>query len=146
MKIYDNKQRKIELVCEYYSLEINHEYDKWDRSETHYCSESTSDCYDVYVVYEGQDSSVDLGTNVFYYVGNMADRFLDDIKNHVKDFYIDTDIWEDAYLEDVLEELFEELIEEHEVNDFFESVKLTDKEIKELKEQYEIEDEAATNA
>ena len=131
------EERLIELVKNYYDLDISHNVEDFENVDCTIYEESTADGYSVYVV-TNNTRSVSVCEEIYYYDHNLADAFEEQVRYGSQCFYIDASIYDDSYFDDKLVSMFvdrvEEIIEELKAD-------ITEKELKSLKEEYGIEDE-----
>jgi len=130
------ESRMIELIKNHLEISISTDISDFENNDCTIYTESSADGYDLFVV-TNDTRNVNVCENVFYYDHDIADQFSEQIRYGDKTFYIDDCIYEDCYIEDKLLELFSEYVDE--ILDNNDS--LSEIEIKELKEEYEIEDE-----
>ena len=131
------EERLIELVKNYYDLDISHNVEDFENVDCTIYEESTADGYSVYVV-TNNTRSVSVCEEVYYYDHNLTDAFEEQVRYGSQCFYIDASIYDDSYFDDKLVSMFvdrvEEIIEELKTD-------ITEEELKSLKEEYGIEDE-----
>ena len=131
------EERLIELVKDYYDLDISHNVEDFENVDCAIYEESTADGYSVYVV-TNNTRSVSVCEEVYYYDHDLADAFEEQVRYGDQCFYIDACIYDDSYFDDKLVSMFvdrvEEIIEELKTD-------ITEEELKSLKEEYGIEDE-----
>ena len=130
-------ERIIELVKNYYDIDISHNVNDFENVDCTIYEESTADGYSVYVV-TNNTRNVSICEEVYYYDHGLADAFEEQIRFGDQTFYIDASIYDDSYFDDRLVSMFvdhvEEIIEELKAD-------ITEEELKSLKEEYGIEDE-----
>ena len=131
------EERLIELVKDYYDLDISHNVEDFENVDCTIYEESTADGYSVYVV-TNNTRSVSVCEEVYYYDHNLADAFEEQVRYGSQCFYIDASIYDDSYFDDKLVSMFVDRVEE-----IIEELKsdITEEELKSLKEEYGIEDE-----
>ena len=131
------EERLIELVKNYYDLDISHNVEDFENVDCTIYEESTADGYSVYVV-TNNTRSVSVCEEVYYYDHNLADAFEEQVRYGSQCFYIDASIYDDSYFDDKLVSMFVDRVEE-----IIEELKsdITEEELKSLKEEYGIEDE-----
>ena len=131
------EERLIELVKNYYDLDISHNVEDFENVDCTIYEESTADGYSVYVV-TNNTRSVSVCEEVYYYDHNLADAFEEQVRYGSQCFYIDASIYDDSYFDDKLVSMFIDRVEE-----IIEELKsdITEEELKSLKEEYGIEDE-----
>ena len=131
------EERLIELVKDYYDLDISHNIENFENVDCAIYEESTADGYSVYVV-TNNTRNVSVCEEVYYYDHDLADAFEEQVRYGDQCFYIDASIYDDSYFDDKLVSMFvdrvEEIIEELKAD-------ITEEELKSLKEEYGIEDE-----
>ena len=122
------EERLIELVKDYYDLDISHEINDFENVDCAIYEESTADGYSVYVV-TNNTRNISICEEVYYYDHNLADAFEEQVRYGDQTFYIDASIYDDSYFDDKLVSMFVDRVEE------------IIEELKSLKEEYGIEDE-----
>ena len=131
------EERLIELVKDYYDLDISHEINDFENVDCAIYEESTADGYSVFVV-ANNTRNISICEEVYYYDHNLSDAFEEQVRYGSQCFYIDASIYDDSYFDDKLVSMFvdrvEEIIEELKAD-------ITEEELKSLKEEYGIEDE-----
>ena len=131
------EERLIELVKDYYDLDISHEINDFENVDCTIYEESTADGYSVYVV-TNNTRSVSVCEEVYYYDHDLANAFEEQVRYGDHTFYIDASIYDDSYFDDKLVSMFVDCVEE-----IIKELKsdITEEELKSLKEEYGIEDE-----
>jgi len=131
------EERLIELVKNYYDLDISHNIEDFENVDCAIYEESTADGYSVYIV-ANNTRNISICEEVYYYDHNLSDAFEEQVRYGSQCFYIDASIYDDSYFDDKLVSMFvdrvEEIIEELKAD-------ITEEELKSLKEEYGIEDE-----
>jgi len=131
------EERLIELVKDYYDIDISHEINDFENTDCAIYEDSTADGYSVYIV-TNNTRHVSVCEDIYYYDHDLADAFEEQIRFGDQTFYIDASIYDDSYFNDKLVSMFvdrvEEIIEELKTD-------ITEEELKSLKEEYGIEDE-----
>ena len=139
-------ERKIELVKEFYNLDISHDINDFDNVDCNIFSESTADSYDVYII-TNNTRQPSICEDVYYYNHDLAERFNEHMRWGDRTFYIESYIYDECYFEGfIATDVFEDLVNGNDFNSFLENADLTIKELKYLKEEYGIEDEETTEA
>ena len=139
-------ERRVELVKEFYDLDITHDVSNFENVDCNIYNEYTSDGYDVYVI-TNQPKQVTICEDVFYYDHDLTKRFNEHIRWGDRTFYIDECVYEDCYFEDyIANEMFNDLVNDNSFNNFLEEADITPQELEYLKEEYGIEDEETTEA
>jgi hypothetical protein len=134
-------ERKIELVKEFYDLNITHNVNNFENVDCTIYNESSADGYDLFVI-TNNPNHVNICEDVFYYDHDLTQRFNDHIRWGDETFYIDECIYEDCYFEDYMaNEMFDDLINGNNFNGFLQMGIVTEEELDYLKEEYGIEDE-----
>jgi hypothetical protein len=143
-------ERKIEILLKFVKSEITHNSNK---AYSIHCDvdyaveqESTADGYEVYTFKHPEDE-ICLSENIYYYDNDLPEVIVEALLDGECLLYIDEYLYEDLGIEEQLEESFVEYVEDiikqediekknfHEYKDI-----LTKKELKELKEEYYVED------
>jgi len=155
-------ERKIEILLKFVGSKITHNSNEaysynWDsHSSTSDVDlaveqESTADGYEVYTFKHPEDELC-LSENIYYYDSDLPELITEALTDGECVLYIDEYLYEDLGIEEQLEESFVEYIEDiikqedyHSNNPSFKHI-LTKKELKELKEEYEYEDEDTETA
>ena len=131
------EERLIELVKNYYDIDISHEINDFENTDCAIYEDSTADGYSVWIV-ANNTRHISICEDVYYYDHGLADAFEEQIRCGSQTFYIDASIYDDSYFDDKLVSMFvdrvEEIIEELKTD-------ITEEELKSLKEEYGIEDE-----
>jgi len=129
---------KIDLIKKHLGFSISQDLSDWSNVDCRVYNEQTADGYDLWVVTNEPNTPI-ICEDVYYYDHDVADAVREQIRYGDESFYIDECIYEDCYIDDMLEELFVEYIEDIVKND---ELDLTTEELKSLKEEYGIKDEA----
>jgi len=155
-------ERKIEILLKFVGSKITHNSNEaysynWDsHSSTSDVDlaveqESTADGYEVYTFKHPEDELC-LSENIYYYDSDLPELITEALTDGECVLYIDEYLYEDLGIEEQLEESFVEFVEDiikqedyHSNNPSFKHI-LTKKELKELKEEYEYENEETENA
>jgi len=131
------EERLIELVKDYYDIDISHEINDFENTDCAIYEDSTADGYSVYIV-TNNTRHVSICEDVYYYDHDLSNAFEEEVRYGSQTFYIDASIYDDSYFDDKLVSMFvdrvEEIIEELKTD-------ITEEELKSLKEEYGIEDE-----
>jgi hypothetical protein len=139
-------ERKVELVKEFYDLDISHDAMNFENVDCRIYSESTSDGYEVFVV-TNDPRHVNICEDVFYYDHELTQRFNEHIRWGDRTFYIEEYLYSECYFEDCMaNEMFDDLVNGNDFSYFLEKADITPKELEFLKEEYGIEDEETTEA
>ena len=139
-----DESRKIDLVKEFYDLDISHDTNNFDNVDCTIYNESSADGYDLWVC-TNDPRNPSICEDVYYYDHDLADAFEQEIRYGNRTFYVCEYVYDDCYFNDKLVELFaenvEEIVKDAELG--LGDLDVTLKEIKLLKEEYELEDEEA---
>ncbi len=139
-------ERRVELVKEFYDLDITHDISNFENVDCNIYNESTSDGYDVYVI-TNNTKHISICEDVFYYDHDLTERFNEHIRWGDRTFYIEEYLYEDCYFEDyIANEMFNDLINGRDFNSFMEMGIATEEELEYIKEEYGIEDEETAKA
>jgi len=134
-------ERKVELVKEFYDLNITHNVSNFENVDCTIYNESTADGYELFVV-TNNPNHVNICEDVFYYEHDLTQRFNDHVRWGDETFYICEYIYEDCYFEDYMaNDMFDDLINGNNFNSFLQMGIVTEEELKYIKEEYGIEDE-----
>ncbi len=138
------EERMIKLYKDYMNIDISTDVSDFDNVDCLIYNESTADGYDVFVV-TNDSRKPSICEDVHYYDNGLADAFEEQIRYGCRTFYIDGDIYDDCYFNDRLLELFAENVEDiiQEAEEGSIDIDITLKEIKLLKEEYELENKEA---
>ena len=139
-------ERKVELVKEFYDLDISHDINDFDNVDCTIYNESSADGYDLFVI-TNNPKNVSVCEDVYYYDHNLTERFNEHIRWGDRTFYIERYLYDDCYFEDhIANEMFNDLVNGNDFSYFLEKADLTSKELEYLKEEYGIEDEETAEA
>jgi len=131
------EERLIELVKNYYDIDISHEINDFENTDCAIYEDSTADGYSVYIV-TNNTKYISVCEDIYYYDHDLSNAFEEEVRYGSQTFYIDASIYDDSYFDDKLVSMFvdrvEEIIEELKTD-------ITEEELKSLKEEYGIEDE-----
>ena len=136
------EERLIELVKNYYDIDISHEINDFENTDCAIYEDSSADGYSLYIV-ANNTRHISICEDVYYYDHSLADAFEEQIRYGSQTFYIDASIYDDSYFDDKLVSMFVDCVE-----DIIVELKtdITEEELKSLKEEYGIEDEETTEA
>ena len=139
-------ERKIEVLLKFVGSEITHNANDAYSAHTDIDyvveQESTADGYEVYTFKHPSDQLC-LSENVFYYDNDLPELITETLTDGETLIYIDEYLYEDLGIEEQLEESFVEFVEDiiaQESDGKGDNI-LTKEELKELKEEYYVEDE-----
>ena len=137
-----NDDRKIELLKDFLNLDITQDVMNFENVDCAIYSDSSADGYDLYIV-TNDTRHISVCENVYYYDHDLADAFKDQVRYGDTTFYIDNYVYEDCYFEDTLLEMFIEYVEDIVVDL---KTEITEEEMKQLVEEYGIENEETAEA
>ena len=139
-------ERTIEILLKFVGSEITHNANEAYSAHTDIDyvveQESTADGYEVYTFKHPSDQLC-LSENVFYYDNDLPELITEALTDGETLIYIDEYLYEDLGIEEQLEESFVEFVEDiiaQESDGKGDNI-LTKEELKELKEEYEYENE-----
>ena len=139
-------ERKVELVKEFYDLDISHDVNDFDNVDCTVYNESSADGYDLFVI-TNDTKHVSICEDVYYYDHDLVLRFNEHVRWGDKTFYIERYLYDDCYFEDhIANEMFNDLLNGNDFSYFLDTADLTPQELEYLKEEYGIEDEETTEA
>jgi hypothetical protein len=130
-----DEKRKVKLLLDHIGSEITHDWNDIENCDYQLLSELTTDGYEVFV-FNVPHTSVILSENVYYYNHNLGDEIVKTLMCGNTVVFVDESEYDDLYIEDRLVEEFTELVDE-----IIWEANLTNNEIKELKDEYGIEEE-----
>ena len=134
-------ERKVELVKEFYELDISHDVNDFDNVDCTVYNESSADGYDLFVI-TNDTKRVSICEDVYYYDHDLALRFNEHVRWGDKTFYIEEYLYDECYFEDhIANEMFDDLVNGNDFSYFLEIADITPQELEYLKEEYGIEDE-----
>jgi len=135
------ESRKVELVKEFYDLDISHDVMNFDNVDCTIYNESSADGYDLYVI-TNNPKHVSVCEDVYYYDHDLTERFNEHVRWGDKTFYIEEWVYNDCYFEDyIANDMFNDLVNGNDFNSFLQMGIVTEEELEYLKEEYGIEDE-----
>ena len=139
-------ERRVELVKEFYDLDISHDVNDFDNVDCTVYNESSADGYDLYVI-TNNTKHVNICEDVYYYDHTLPERFNEHVRWGDRTFYIEEYLYEDCYFEDyIANNMFDDLVNGNDFSYFLEKADITSKELEYLKEEYGIEDEETAKA
>ena len=139
-------ERKVELVKEFYELDISHDVNDFDNVDCTVYNESSADGYDLFVI-TNDTKHVSICEDVYYYEHDLALRFNEHVRWGDRTFYIEEYLYDECYFEDhIANEMFDDLVNGNDFSYFLEKADITPQELEYLKEEYGIEDEETTEA
>ena len=139
-------ERKVELVKEFYDLDITHDVNNFENVDCNIYNDSSADGYDLYIV-TNNTKDIWICEVVHYYDHDLTERFNDHVRWGDRTFYIEEYIYNDCYFEDyIANDMFNDLVNGRDFNSFMEMGIITEEELEHIKEEYGIEDEETTEA
>ena len=139
-------ERKVELVKEFYDLDISHDVMNFENVDCTIYNESSADGYDLFVI-TNNPKHVSICEDVYYYDHDLAERFNEHVRWGDRTFYIEEWLYNDCYFEDyIANSMFDDLVNGNDFSYFLETADLTPQELEYLKEEYGIEDEETAEA
>ena len=125
-------ERKVELVKEFYDLDISHDVNDFDNVDCTVYNESSADGYDLFVI-TNDTKHVSICEDVYYYDHDLAERFNEHVRWGDKTFYIERYLYDDCYFEDyIANEMFNDLLNGNDFSYFLDKADLTLKELEYL--------------
>ena len=129
-------ERKVELVKEFYDLDISHNVNDFDNVDCTVYNESSADGYDLFVI-TNDTKHVSICEDVYYYDHDLAERFNEHIRWGDRTFYIERYLYDDCYFEDyIANQMFNDILNGNDFSYFLDKVDLTLKELEYLNEEY----------
>jgi len=139
-------ERKVELVKEFYDLDISHDVMNFENVDCTIYNESSADGYDLFVI-TNNPKHVNICEDVYYYDHDLTERFNEHVRWGDRTFYIEEWLYNDCYFEDyIANSMFDDLVNGNDFNSFLQIGIITEKELEYLKEEYGIEDEETAEA
>ena len=136
------EERMIKLYKDWADIDISTDVNDFENVDCNIYSESSADGYDLWIC-TNDTRRPSICEDVYYYDHDLADAFEQELRYGNRTFYICEYVFEDCYFNDKLVELFaenvEEIVKDAELG--LGDLDITLKEIKLLKEEYELEDE-----
>ena len=129
------EKRKIELLLDHLESEITHDYNDLLNCDYCLCEESTADGYTVYT-FLSPNETPEIGLNVYYYNYDLGEKVVEVLMEGNKVVFVDENEYYDLDVGHLLLDEFEEY-----VDDILQDEELNINEIKELKDEYGIEEE-----
>ena len=93
------EERLIELVKNYYDIDISHEINDFENTDCAIYEDSSADGYSLYIV-ANNTRHISICEDVYYYDHGLADAFEEQIRYGSQTFYIDASIYDDSYFDD----------------------------------------------
>ena len=105
------EERLIELVKNYYDIDISHEINDFENTDCAIYEDSSADGYSLYIV-ANNTRHISICEDVYYYDHGLADAFEEQIRYGSQTFYIDASIYDDSYFDDKLVSMFVDRVED----------------------------------
>ncbi len=129
-------ERKVEIVKEFYDLDISHDGNDFDNVDCTVYNECSADGYDLFVI-TNDTKHVSICEDVYYYDHDLAERFNEHIRWGDRTFYIERYLYDDCYFEDyIANQMFNDILNGNDFSYFLDKVDLTLKELEYLNEEY----------
>jgi hypothetical protein len=142
-------ERKVKILLKFVNSKITHDvsdaYSSYTEVDYVVEQESTVDGFEVYT-FKSPSDDLCLNEHVYYYDTDLPEDIVKTLLNHGQGdtiIFIDEYLYEDLRIEEQLEDSFVEYVEDiiaQEIDGKGDNI-LTNKELKELKEEYYVEDE-----
>ena len=132
------EKRKIELLLDHMGSEVTHDYNDILNCDYYLCEETTADGYGVYTFLR-QNETPEISENVYYYNYGLGEKVVEALMEGNKVVFLDDYEYDYLDIHTLLLEEFEEY-----VDDILQDEELNINEVKELKNEYGIEEEEET--
>jgi len=133
------ESRKIELVKEFYDLDISNDVMNFENVDCTIYNDSSADGYDLFVI-TNNPKHVSICEDVYYYDHDLTERFNEHVRWGDRTFYIEEYLYDDCYFEEyIANNMFDDLVNGNDFNSFLEVADITPQELEYLKEEYGIE-------
>ena len=129
------EKRKIELLLDHMGSEVTHEYNDILNCDYCLCEETTADGYGVYTFLR-QNETPEISENVYYYNYDLGEKVVEALMKGNTVVFLDDYEYDYLSVQELLLAEFEEFVE-----DILQNEELNINEIKELKDEYGIEEE-----
>ena len=137
------EKRKIKLLLDHLGSEVTHDYNDILNCDYYLCEETTADGYTIYT-FLGPNEGLEISLNVYYYNYDLGGKIVEVLMEGNKVVFLDEDEYYDLDVEHLLLDEFEEYVDDI-LQDTDEGLtSLNTNEIKELKDEYGIEEETTT--
>ena len=137
-------ERTIEILLKFVDSEITHNANDAyaNTTDVDYVleQESTADGFSVYT-FKHPNEEVCISENLYYYDSDLTELIIDALLDGGAKIYIDEYMYDDLYIESELENKFEDFADDIITEAIEGDIIITKKELKELKEEYYVEDE-----
>ena len=137
------EERMIELYKDWADINISTNINDWGNGDCLIYNESTADGYEVYVC-TNTPGSISICEDIYYYDHDLARAFEEQVRYGDRTFYIDACVYDDCCFDEKIIELFQENVEDivKDAEEGLTDLNITLKEIKLLREEYGIDEEA----
>ena len=132
------EKRKIELLLDHMGSEVTHNYDDILNCDYCLCEETTADGYGVYTFLR-QNETPEISENVYYYNYGLGEKVVEALMEGNTVVFLDDYEYDYLDIHELLLDKFEEF-----VDDILQDETLNINEIKELEDEYGIEEEEET--
>jgi len=132
------EKRKIELLLDHMGSSVTHDYNDMFNCDYQLISESTADGYEIYAFKEPNEE-YNINENIYYYNTGLGEKVVEILMEGNQTIFLDELEYDGLFIEELLVEEFEEYVE-----DILQDEELNTNEIKELKDEYGIEEETET--
>ena len=132
------EKRKIELLLDHMGSSVTHDYNDMFNCDYQLISESTADGYEIYAFKEPNEE-YNINENIYYYNTGLGEKVVEILMEGNQTIFLDELEYDGLFIEELLVEEFEEYVE-----DILQDEELNTNEIKELKDEYGIEEETTT--
>ena len=132
------EKRKIKLLLDHLGSEVTHDYNDILNCDYYLCEETTADGYGVYTFLK-QNETPEISENVYYYNYGLGEKIVEKLIEGNTVVFVDDYEYDYLHVQELLLEEFEEYVE-----DILQDEELNINEIKELKDEYGIEEETET--
>ena len=132
------EKRKIKLLLDHLGSEVTHDYNDILNCDYYLCEETTADGYGVYTFLR-QNETPEISENVYYYNYDLGEKVVEALMKGNTVVFLDDYEYDYLSVQELLLAEFEEFVE-----DILQNEELNINEIKELKDEYGIEEETET--
>tara|TARA_Y100001951_G_scaffold11420_1_gene7298 strand:- start:82 stop:495 length:414 start_codon:yes stop_codon:yes gene_type:complete len=132
------EKRKIKLLLDHLGSEVTHDYNDILNCDYCLCEETTADGYGIYTFLEPNEAPC-ISENVYYYNYDLGEKVVEALMEGNTVVFLDDYEYDYLDVQELLLGEFEELVE-----DILQDEELNINEIKELKDEYGIEEEEET--
>jgi len=129
------EKRKIKLLLDHLGSEVTHDYNDILNCDYHLCEETTADGYGIYV-FSSPHETPEICENIYYYNYGLGEKVVEALMKGNTVVFLDDYEYDYLSVQELLLAEFEEFVE-----DILQNEELNINEIKELKDEYGIEEE-----